>query len=85
MADAPAPPVSLGRIVLVRTPGRYSGQDECAAIVTAVAPGGAIGVTLFPPDGGPTPLRDVYPADHPYAGPTTWRWPPRVETPRIGS
>ena len=72
------PRPSLGRIVLVRTPGRFSGQDENAAIVTSVAgDGAAISVTLFPPDGGPVQFRDIYPTDHPYAGPTAWRWPPR--------
>jgi hypothetical protein len=70
---------SLGRVVLVRTPDIKGGHVEHAAIVTGVSPNGArIDVTTFPRGENPAWLEGVYPADHPYAGPASWRWPDRV-------
>lgn len=74
---------TLGRIVLVKTPGKLiNGQDEHAAIITQVwnADDGLINVTVFPGSGLPVDHGSIFPEGSELAGDNavTWRWPPML-------
>lgn len=73
---------TLGRIILVTTPGQtFAGQEEHAAIVVKVIDEKRINATLFTGGGSQlfrehVPLVDTVTAEFAAKEPT-WRWPPR--------
>jgi hypothetical protein len=70
---------TLGRIVLVTTPGYpINGQVEHAAIVTQVWSDTMINTMTFPGSGDPKAVTSVAFADPPHETQISWRWPPRV-------
>ncbi len=70
---------SLGRIVLVSTPGTtINGQTEHAAIITQVWSDDMVNTMTFPGSGDPRAVTSVSYADAPHETNSTWRYPPRV-------
>lgn len=70
---------TLGRIVLVTTPGRkINGQEEHAAIITQVWGPEMVNTKILPGSGPVEDITSVPYADPPRIEWPTWRWPPRA-------